>query len=154
PPAEPKPQSGASVGQAARRYPIGAEVLPGGRTHFRVWAPGRRKVEVVLEEPVRAFKLTAEGNGYFSGFAEAGDGTRYRFRLDGDSTLYPDPASRFQPDGPHGPSQVVDPTRFRWTDSGWRGVGRDGQVLYEMHVGTFTPEGTWEAAAREMPELG
>ncbi len=138
----------------ARRYPVGAEVLPGGGTHFRVWAPGRRKVEVVLEGPaVRSFELTAEDGGYFAGFVEADDGTRYRFRLDGEEPLYPDPASRFQPDGPHGPSQLVDPSGFAWTDEAWRGVGREGQVLYEMHIGTFTPEGTWEAAARELPEL-
>ena len=63
----------------ARRYPVGAEVLPGGGTHFRVWAPGRRKVEVVLEGPaVRSFELTAEDGGYFAGFVEADDGTRYR----------------------------------------------------------------------------
>ena len=66
---------------------------------------------------------------------------------------YPDPASRFQPQGPHGPSEVIDPSAFAWTDRGWRGVGVTGQVIYEMHVGTFTPEGTWEAAARELPEL-
>src|SRR5205823_3386241 len=80
-------------------------------------------------------------------------GTRYRFRLDGEQALYPDPASRFQPDGVHGPSQVIDPGAFRWTDGAWRGAGLHGQVLYEMHVGTFTHEGTWEAAARELPEL-
>ncbi|HSG39093.1 MAG TPA: malto-oligosyltrehalose trehalohydrolase, partial [Thermoanaerobaculia bacterium] len=66
---------------------------------------------------------------------------------------FPDPASRFQPEGPHGPSQVVDPSTFQWTDRDWRGVTREGQVIYEMHVGTFTPEGTWAAAARELPEL-
>src|SRR5437763_294570 len=66
---------------------------------------------------------------------------------------YPAPASRFQPDGPHGPSQVIDPGAFRWMDGGWRGVALEGQVIYEMHVGTFTREGTWDAAARELPEL-
>ena len=137
-----------------RRFPIGAEVLPGGGVHFRAWAPGRRLVEVVFEDGRRSFPLQAEEGGYFAGTsADAADGTRYRFRLDGDSQLYPDPSSRFQPEGPHGPSQVIDPGRFRWTDQDWPGVGRDGQVIYEMHLGTFTPEGTWEAAARELPEL-
>lgn len=139
-----------------RRLPVGAEAGPGG-THFRVWAPRRKRVEVVLENGPRlegsAVELEPEGDGFFSGRVEAaGVGTRYRFRLDGDG-LFPDPVSRFQPDGPHGPSRVVDPGTFPWTDRGWRGVELEGQVLYEMHVGTFTPEGTWKAAMHEIPEL-
>jgi maltooligosyltrehalose trehalohydrolase len=139
-----------------RRLPVGAEPSGAEGTHFRVWAPKRRRVEAVLEveRGALAFELQAETGGYFSGLVpQARDGTRYRFRLDGEPALYPDPASRFQPEGPHGPSQVVDPTRFAWTDHGWGGVGRDGRVLYEMHVGTFTKEGTWQAAARELSEL-
>ena len=98
--------------------------------------------------------LTPEANGQFSGLAKAATaGTRYRFRVDGEERLYPDPASRFQPEGPHGPSQVVDPASFAWTDGAWRGVALPGQVIYELHVGTFTPEGTWAAAVRELPEL-
>lgn len=143
-----------------RRLPVGAEVLPGGGVHFRVWAPRRRKVEVVLEGgpgygggPL-AVELTPEGAGYFSGETrEARAGTLYRYRLDDGGDLYPDPASRFQPEGPHGPSQVVDPAGFRWTDQGWRGLPLEGQVIYEMHLGTFTREGTWESACRELPEL-
>jgi maltooligosyltrehalose trehalohydrolase len=77
----------------------------------------------------------------------------YRFRLDADSTHYPDPISRFQPQGPHGPSEVVDPRTFSWSDHAWPGVAREGQVIYEMHIGTFTSEGTWEAAIRELPAL-
>lgn len=136
----------------ARRYPFGAEVSPAG-THFRVWAPIRSRVEVVVEGgPTVA--LRAEGGGYFSGLAAGvGDGARYRFRLDGGPGLFADPASRFQPEGPHGPSQVVDPHRFEWTDAKWRGVPQRGQVLYEMHIGTYTPEGTWAAAAARLPEL-
>jgi maltooligosyltrehalose trehalohydrolase len=97
--------------------------------------------------------LAPEAGGYFSRLvAGAGDGALYRYRLDGGGA-YPDPASRFQPEGPHGPSQVVDPERFRWTDAGWKGAGREGQVVYEMHIGTFTQDGTWKAAARELPAL-
>jgi maltooligosyltrehalose trehalohydrolase len=137
-----------------RRLPVGAEVLSDGGVHFRVWAPRRQRVEAALEGPTtRLVELQRESAGYFSGRADAaGDGTRYRFRLDG-GDLYPDPASRFQPEGPHGPSQVIDPGRFRWGDASWRGVGLRGQVIYEMHIGTFTPEGTWAAATREVPEL-
>src|SRR5207302_4442933 len=65
----------------------------------------------------------------------------------------PDPVSRFQPHGPHGPSQVVDPARFLWTDQAWKGVGLAGQIIYELHVGTFTREGTFNAARRELAEL-
>ena len=143
------------------RLPIGAEVLPEGGVRFRVWAPSRKRVEVVLEGGARnipkgetlAVELAAEGDGYFAGTVrEAGAGTLYRYRLDG-GDAFPDPASRFQPEGPHGPSRVVDPGAFRWTDEGWRGPTLKGQVLYEMHIGTYTPEGTWEAAARELEEL-
>ncbi len=101
----------------------------------------------------QTFALAAEGDGYFSGLAAgAAAGDLYRYRLDG-ADLFPDPASRFQPQGPHGPSAVVDPHLYAWQDGGWKGVTAAGAVLYEMHIGTFTPEGTWEAAARELPEL-
>jgi maltooligosyltrehalose trehalohydrolase len=141
---------------AVRHLPVGVETAPGGGAHFRVWAPRRRQVEVVFEGAVpgrRSVALASEPEGYFSGFvAEAGAGDLYRLRLDG-GERYPDPASRFQPQGPHGPSQVVDPRAYRWRDTGWRGVELPGQVLYEMHTGTFTPEGTFAAAARELEEL-
>jgi maltooligosyltrehalose trehalohydrolase len=77
----------------------------------------------------------------------------YRYRLDGGETLLPDPASRFQPHGPHGPSQIVDPAAFGWSDADWPGIHIDGQVIYEMHIGTFTREGTWSAAVRQLEEL-
>jgi maltooligosyltrehalose trehalohydrolase len=136
-----------------RRLPVGAEVQPQGGAHFRVWAPRRQRVAVVLDGRPDA-ALEREEGGYFSGHvAAARAGSLYRFRLDDGPTPYPDPASRYQPDGPHGASQVVDPAAFRWTDAGWRGPSREGQVIYELHVGTFTPEGTWAAALRELPEL-
>jgi maltooligosyltrehalose trehalohydrolase len=131
-------------------------VQPGGGVHFRVWAPRRHTVSVVLEGPGprREFDLSAESGGYFSGrVGTASAGVLYRFRLDGGSTLYPDPTSRFQPDGPHGPSQVIDPSAFAWTDAGWRGCGLEGQIIYEMHLGTFTRDGTWAAAGEQLPAL-
>ncbi|HZT79670.1 MAG TPA: malto-oligosyltrehalose trehalohydrolase [Gemmataceae bacterium] len=143
--------------QHSRRLPVGAEVQPQGGVHFRVWAPKRRRVEVVLRSgrgAPGAYELAPEPGGYFAGFvAAAGPGTLYGYRLDGGSDVFPDPATRFQPEGPHGPSEVIDPGAFRWTDHGWRGVAPTGQVVYEMHVGTFTPEGTFEAALRELPAL-
>lgn len=135
-----------------RRLPIGAECVPGG-VHFRVWAPNCRRVEVVLEDD-SSHALAVEPGGYFAALvAEAEAGTRYRFRLDGAADLCADPASRFQPEGPLGPSEVIDPARFAWSDDAWPGVSHDGQVLYEMHIGTFTAEGTWAAAQRQLKAL-
>jgi maltooligosyltrehalose trehalohydrolase len=140
-----------------RRLPIGAETH-GDQVHFRVWAPQANAVDVVWRRDPDGGESTtpliADGGGYFSGAVPgAGAGTRYWFRLDGGRGLYPDPASRFQPDGPHGPSEVVDAGSFGWSDGSWPGVTLAGQVLYELHVGTFTREGTWAAAMRELPEL-
>lgn len=143
-------------GEYHRRLPVGAEVLPQGGVHFRVWVPARKRVEVLVnsesETPV-AIEMCQEPEGYFSGTApDIGAGVLYRYRLDG-TDAYPDPASRFQPHGPHGPSRVVDPASFRWTDDKWPGISLEGQIIYEMHIGTFTPEGTFSAAAKEIPEL-
>ncbi len=139
-----------------RRLPIGAELDEGG-VSFRVWAPAATSVEVDLEAGpghVSSHALKPEGDGYFSVVARgAADGTRYRLRLGHDERGLPDPASRFQPEGPHGPSEVVDPAAFAWTDAAWPGIALPGQVIYEMHIGTFTREGTWAAATRELPEL-
>jgi maltooligosyltrehalose trehalohydrolase len=113
-------------------------------------------VERVLdnERPGRAHALDKEPSGYFSGWVpELRKGQLYSYRLDGGDTLYPDPASRFQPLGPHGPSEIVDGTGFRWQASDHPGAAARGQVLYEMHVGTFTQEGTYVAAAKQLPEL-
>ena len=119
---------------------------------FRVWAPKRQRVEVLLDSG--AVDLEREGDsGYFAGTADAAQaGSRYRFRLDGTDS-FPDPASRFQPDGPHGASQVVDPAQFTWTDLDWRGVGQRNHVIYEMHIGTFTRGGTYAAASEQLGAL-
>ncbi|MEW5931449.1 MAG: malto-oligosyltrehalose trehalohydrolase [Gemmatimonadota bacterium] len=131
---------------------------------FRVWAPGHERVEVVVyggtagdrgqgtgnspqlqrQDEGEAHPLAGEGEGWWSGRVEGiGAGARYRFRLDG-GDAFPDPASRSQPEGVHGPSEVVDPGAFRWTDAGWRGIPPEEMTLYELHVGTATPEGTFE----------
>jgi maltooligosyltrehalose trehalohydrolase len=143
-----------------RRLPIGAEVLPQGGVHFRVWARCCSQVSVILEAGGKTgaagqtIMLMPERDGYFSGLvASAGAGMLYHYRLEEGANVYPDPASRFQPHGPHGASQIIDPHAFRWTDSTWPGVALEGQVFYEMHLGTFTQEGTWNAASRELPEL-
>ncbi len=138
-----------------RRMPIGAEVVDGG-VDFRVWAPRSRQVSVLLYSSTggqtKTLELKPESTGYFSGFfREARPGMLYKLQVD--SGAYPDPASRFQPEGPHGPTQIIDPSTFRWTDDSWRGVPHEGQVIYEMHIGTFTTEGTWKSAIEKLPEL-
>ena len=146
-------------GMTRRRQPIGAEIVADDGVHFRVWAPDHQDVEVLLESDnasPRAFALEPEAEGYFAGAVQgASAGTRYRFRLGGPGgPVFPDPASRFQPDGPCGPSEVIDPSSFRWTDRGWRGIESiEGQVLYELHIGTFTQEGNWIAAIEHLPAL-
>ncbi len=138
---------------SGRRLPIGAEPRPEGGVHFRLWAPRCREITVEIEglAPVR---LAAEPDGYFSGAVrEARAGMRYRFRPDRGDDALPDPASRFQPEGPHGASEIVDPGAFRWTDGAWQGRRRDELVIYEMHIGTFTPDGNWQSASRELPAL-
>lgn len=137
----------------ARRIPIGAEVCDDTGVHFRVWAPQCKSVVAVFENESRPAPLKAESDGYFSGFAAyATPGVRYKFRLDG-GEAYPDPASRFQPQGPHGWSQIIDANSFAWTDSAWPGVELKGQVIYELHLGTFTREGDWNAAASKLEYL-
>lgn len=138
--------------------PIGAEVLSRGGVQFRVWAPRSKGVSVrlgrerSLKTPELSVALKPERNGYFSGTVAAAEpGMLYQFQLD--SGIFPDPASRFQPDGPHGPSRIVDPNAFEWTDGRWKGVRREGQVIYEMHIGTFTSAGTWQSASEQLPEL-
>ncbi|MEO8724706.1 MAG: malto-oligosyltrehalose trehalohydrolase [Acidobacteriaceae bacterium] len=151
---------------AARKLPVGAEVssISSGGAHFRVWAPKRKRVEIVrvdADGPLHQQKVQAgsplqsEGNGYFSGdVAEMRPGSRYAYALDGEA-MYPDPASRFQPFGPHGASEIIAPEAFRWNDNDalWRGVSLRGQVIYELHIGTFTPEGTYQSAIAKLQHL-
>ena len=136
-----------------RQYPVGAEFTKSG-VHFRVWAPSANTVQVVIKNKIGNFEMTEEPDGYKSILipsAEIGD--LYQFKLDDDTNLYPDPASRAQPFGPHGPSMLIDPETFIWSDENWQGVSQTGNVIYEMHLGTFTREGTLRAAAAELNEL-
>ncbi len=147
-----------------RRLPIGAEPVGQAGTHFRVWAPDARGVAVALVSDTDSSRHATrslgapvplqdpDADGYFSGtVAAAQPGSRYWLQLPTGERC-PDPASRFQPDGPHGPSEVVDPA-FAWRDAEWPGVTRPGSVVYELHVGTFTPAGTFAAATLELPAL-
>ena len=138
----------------SQRPALGAVLERDGFTRFSVWAPDRRTVELALEHSrgVRHIPLERGDRGYFVGRAEAPPGTRYRYRLDGGPALN-DPCSRFQPDGPHGPSCVIDPSSYRWRDAGFAGVPRARAVIYELHVGTFTPEGTYAGVEAKLPHL-
>ncbi len=134
---------------------LGAWPSPEG-THFRVWAPSAQTVEVLLDadpSPGPARFLAHDADGTFQGlFADVAIGARYRYRVDGQGP-FPDPASRFQPEGVHGPSEVIDPARFSWTDASWPGVPLEDLVLYELHVGTFTPRGTFAGVIERLPYL-
>ena len=132
-------------------YPVGAQPDAGG-THFRVWAPKRSDVRVIVDGREASFPLNSVG-GYFEGhIADVDAGARYAYLVDGNGP-FPDPASRFQPEGPHKFSQVVDSEKFTWHDTGWRGIRIEGQVIYEMHVGTFTHQGTYRAAMQHFQFL-
>jgi maltooligosyltrehalose trehalohydrolase len=143
------------MSQVARRLPVGAEVQPDGSVHFRVWAPRPTDVRLVIQDNVgrdNEIPLERDGSGYFAAVVAApGAGRNYRYRVDG--RLLADPASRYQPEGPFGPSQTVDPASYQWRDASWKGITLRGQVLYELHIGTFTSEGTWVAAMDHLPHV-
>jgi maltooligosyltrehalose trehalohydrolase len=138
---------GQSVGaQSVVPGELGATYLGDDHTAFRVWAPQAESVAVRLMAPrEERLPLASDGRGYFAGVvADAGPGALYKYVLNGQREL-PDPASRSQPRGVHGPSAVIDPSTFTWADATWRGVAQADLVFYELHVGTFTLEGTFDA---------
>jgi maltooligosyltrehalose trehalohydrolase len=140
------------ISPSKRRLSAGVELIGSGSAEVRVWAPRCSRVDFVIDGG-ESHALSRGDDGTYEGVVSGVQaGTRYWFKLDGDR-LRPDPVSRFQPEGPHGPSEIIDPTTFTWTDHGWTGVSPRGQVLYEMHIGTFTPEGTWAAAADQLGAL-
>jgi len=134
------------------RSELGCAHIDGGRCEFLVWAPRAEKVELHVVSPSeRLIEMCREERGYYRALVEGlKPGDRYFYRLDG-KTDRPDPASRLQPDV-HGPSEIAD-LRFDWSDSSWRGLPLGKFVLYELHVGTFTPEGTLDAIIPRLDEL-
>jgi malto-oligosyltrehalose trehalohydrolase len=140
------------------RMPQGAELLPDGRVRFRLWAPDCGHVDLALEAPAHGdgplrLRMDATAEGWHELVTgHAGVGSRYRFALPGGLHV-PDPASRFQPDDVHGPSEVIDPAAYVWQCPGWRGRPWAEAVLYELHVGTFTAEGTFRAAIGRLDHL-
>src|SRR5262249_38091133 len=140
-------------GRMTGRYPFLGAVTQRGGVRFRLWAPAAQRADVVSESGQVIAPMRATGRGYFEADTAAAEpGLLYRYRIDG-RAAYPDPASRFQPQGVHGPSMVIDPRRHQWRDGAWRGVAREDLVFYELHVGAFTPEGTFDGARRRLPYL-
>ncbi|HEX9446222.1 MAG TPA: malto-oligosyltrehalose trehalohydrolase [Candidatus Binatia bacterium] len=134
------------------RATLGATYLRGGKTRFEVWAPLARRVDLHLVAPEdRVTPLEPAARGYHRAVVEGvGPGSRYLYRLNDKER--PDPASRFQPEGVHGPSEVV-PGDFAWRDRGWLGLELKDYVVYELHTGTFTPEGTFDAVISRLDDL-
>ncbi|MGH9627530.1 MAG: alpha-amylase family glycosyl hydrolase, partial [Bryobacteraceae bacterium] len=134
--------------------PFGAQTQSGGDVRFRVWAPGVEKMSLKIpgsKELVLPMERNAEDRFELT-VPNLRPGSDYFYVLDGKREL-PDPASRFQPHGGHGPSRVIDPESFRWTDDRWKGMPLEDYVLYELHTGTFTPEGTFESIIPKLPYL-
>src|SRR5262245_60321581 len=140
--------------QPDRPPECGAQLDDEGRCTWRLWAPHARSVELVLPgHAARRLAMREIGRGYFEAeLAGIDEGQRYAFRLDGKEPR-PDPASRWQPEGVHAASAVWNPRRFAWDEGGWRGIAGTELVIYELHVGTFTPEGTFAAIGPRLPAL-
>src|SRR5215471_3095516 len=134
--------------------PFGAEVREDGSVRFCLWAPKAQAVELRLENPHQEHcALGKQNGGWFELITRAARaGTPYWFQIDRDIKV-PDPASRFQPKDVHGPSEVIDPRAFDWKDNEWHGRPWEEAVIYELHVGAFTPEGTFQAIEQRLDYL-
>src|SRR5215210_4140471 len=133
---------------------LGANIEDGG-VHFAVWAPAASSVEVEVyaKDALTHHPLIRDADGLHEGLVPGlVAGTRYKYRLDRGQS-YPDPASRFQPEGVHGPSEVIDPLLFAWSDETWSGLSIDDLIVYELHVGAYTRQGTFAALINQLPEL-
>lgn len=131
----------------------GAALRPEGGVHFRLWAPAHERIEIALESADQVMLMQRADDGWHElEIPTARAGALYRFILP-DGTRVPDPASRFQPNDVHGPSEVIDPASYTWTDGAWSGRPWHEAVVYELHVGTFTPEGTFRAIIDRLDHL-
>lgn len=142
-------------GRFRYRLPFGAEVGDDGAVRFRLWAPSQKTVAVVLDEPQKetALGMTALDDGWFELTTEqAHDGTRYRYQL-ADGFRVPDPASRFQPNDVHEPSQVIDASRYLWRHATWSGLPWEETVLYEIHLGCFTRQGGFDGTRYRLDHI-
>src|SRR5262245_23285973 len=135
--------------------PCGAAMAGDGGVDFRLWAPAAKRVDLsLIAGENRALTPMEPGDGgwHVVHCDAARVGALYQFVIDGDFTV-PDPASRFQPRDVHGPSEVIDPAAFQWTDGAWRGRPWHETVLYELHLGTFSPQGTYTGAIAKLDHL-
>lgn len=134
--------------------PFGAEVLLDGQVRFRLWAPKAKRIDLCLRnDSENLLPLRRDDSGWFELVTDrAQPGTRYKYQVDGEIKV-PDPASRFQPEDVHGPSEVIDASAFKWSDDAWRGRPWEEAATYELHVGTFTPEGTFAAVEKRLDYL-
>jgi maltooligosyltrehalose trehalohydrolase len=132
----------------------GAEYTGNGWCKFSVWAPGKQQVVLHLVHPSNEkIAMQKDESGYFSARVEAPPGTRYFYIIDDADKGLPDPASRYQPEGVHGPSEVIDHTNFQWKDGNWKSLAFEDLILYELHIGTFTEAGTFESAIEKLDLL-
>ncbi len=133
--------------------PFGAAPMPGGGARFRLWAPSARRVDLVCSRVPQGIGMLGQPDGWFECVLDdASPGMRYAYRIDA-GAIVPDPASRANPDGVHRPGALVDPAAFDWPDDGWRGRPWYEAVIYELHVGCFTPQGTFRAAIDRLDDL-
>lgn len=143
---------------AAQAYPSLGAFPTGDAVEFRVWAPKAQQLTLVIESSTseahvgEGVPMQRDGEHFTARIEGMGPGATYRYRVDG-AGPFPDPASRFQPEGVHGPSEVIDPNTYVWSDADWEGVPQEDLVFYEMHVGTFTPAGTFAAAREKLDYL-
>ena len=145
--------SGQPAVRRGHRMPFGAETRDDGTTRFRLWAPAAGSIELWLADRQQGFPMPRDAAGWAEWVArDAPAGTRYSFRIDSE-VLVPDPASRYQPLDVHGPSEVVDPYEYAWSDSEWQGIPPERLVFYELHVGAFSPEGTFGGVAERLDHL-
>jgi malto-oligosyltrehalose trehalohydrolase len=139
--------------KALHRMPFGAQWHDDGRLGFRLWAPSAAGVELVLDGGSRSLAMTASDGGWFETTGPSlPPGTRYAFRIDG-GLVVPDPASRHNPDDVHAPSALTDPLAYDWPEGHWRGRPWHEAVIYELHLGTFTAEGSFAAAITRLDDL-
>jgi maltooligosyltrehalose trehalohydrolase len=133
---------------------IGAKYLGNNRCRFTVWAPEKEKMVLQIVHPSeQKIAMNKNDEGYFTAEAETPPGTKYLYIVDAADKGLPDPASQLQPEGVHGPSQVVDQSNYKWNDSNWKPPAFEDLILYELHIGTFTEKGTFESAIEKLDLL-
>src|SRR5258707_10381043 len=138
-------------GRDKEQKSLGVTLVADG-CEFRVWPPSAQRIRLRLLGRNRDLPMDREADGYFAQHAAANSGDKYFYIVD-DNKPVPDPVSRLLPEGVHGPTEIVDPNRFSWTDEAWRGLPLKDYVIYELHIGTFTPQGTLDAAIEKLPYL-